>query len=153
MTSPTKVYCDTNTNIFIAAMEMQGGLSDQAWQVLDAVDEGRLVAVTSELSRAEVLVKPLAARDRKLADSYEGLIASRSCFEVLAVERAVLVRAASLRADRPGLKLPDAIHVATALSGECRFFPTTDKRLAVPPPLTALDLGPHLLQKIVRGAP
>jgi predicted nucleic acid-binding protein len=58
---------------------------------------------------------------------------------VLPVTRDVLMKAAQLRAANPSLKLPDAIHAATALQHGCTTFVTNDSRF------TALAELPVLL--------
>jgi hypothetical protein len=50
------------------------------------------------------------------------------------VSRGILYETVNLRATRATakLKLPDAIHLATAIRGRCRFFVSGDKSIPVP---------------------
>jgi predicted nucleic acid-binding protein len=50
---------------------------------------------------------------------------------VLSVERTILIEAARLQA-RLVLRLPDAIHVATAVAAGCDVVLSNDRRLRVP---------------------
>ena len=55
------------------------------------------------------------------------------------VSRTILIDAARLRANS-GLRLPDAIHVATAVAAGCPIFLSNDRRLKVPDVLQLLAL-------------
>ena len=74
---------------------------------------GHASAVTSELTLAETLVKPLEIDRQDIADLYVDLIQNSDHLIVIPIDRSILVHAAHYRA-RLGIKLPDAIHVATA---------------------------------------
>ncbi|MFG1229222.1 type II toxin-antitoxin system VapC family toxin [Xanthobacter wiegelii] len=138
-----------DTNVFITAMEQAGARSDHAWWVLSSLEEGEFVGVTSELTLSEVLVKPLERGADAVVEAYQGMIAPSVGFDVLPVDRAVLVVAARLRAGRASLKLPDAIHVATAQLGGCGFFVSADERIAVPTGMARLPLSPFTVDDIV----
>lgn len=144
----TRIYLDTN--VFISAYEARGAPSDHAWWLLDAVEAGEFLAVTSELTLAEVLVRPLADGDHELAGQYHDIIKADKELEVAAVARSILIEAAMLRSLTRSLKLPDAIHVATARLNACRFIVSDDKRLSTAPGLPIVQLGPHALD-LIRG--
>lgn len=146
MTVP-RVYLDTN--VFIIAMEQAGARSDHAWWVLSSLEEGEFVGVTSELTLSEVLVKPMERGTDAVVEAYQYMITPSVGFDVLPVDRAVLVTAARLRAGRVSLKLPDAIHVATAQLGGCAFFVSADERIAVPDGMSRLPLSPFTVDDIV----
>jgi uncharacterized protein len=77
----------------------------------------------SSLTEMECLVMPLRKRNQPLLDKFHHWFEE---VEVLTIERAVFRHAAQLRAEFPGLKTPDAIHLATALHYGCDSFgPTT----------------------------
>ncbi len=69
----TRVYLDTN--VFIAAYENTQAHGDHAWRLLTAIESGEFVGVTSELTLAELLVKPIERRDYDLAQHYQEIIA------------------------------------------------------------------------------
>ena len=58
---------------------------------------------------------------------------------VLPVERTILIEAARLQAQLT-LRLPDAIHVATAVAAGCSTLLSNDRRLRVPADLKLLRL-------------
>lgn len=97
-----------------------------------------VVIQVSELAEMECLVMPLRTRNQPLLDKYVKWFANT---EILPIDRHVLRRAAQLRADYPGLKTPDAIHLATALSHGCHEFWTNDTRLAA--------IAPSLVKTVV----
>jgi predicted nucleic acid-binding protein len=141
--SATRVYLDAN--VFIAAYESRGARSDHAWWMLDAIEANEFLAVTSELTLAEVLVRPLQDGDKELAGLYRDIVSSDVGLEVAVVDRNVLIEAAMLRSFSRSLKLPDAIHVATARLRDCPFIVSDDRRLPVAPGLTVVQLGPYAL--------
>jgi predicted nucleic acid-binding protein len=134
-----RVYVDTN--IFIEAFEKDGEDSEVARLVFEWFRSSRGLAVVSELTVAELLVKPIRDNDSDLIEAYTDLIYSPNLYLVCPVERSVLMEAAHQRAFYPATKLPDAIHVATALLQKCRVFLTTDARLPTPAGLTCVGLG------------
>jgi predicted nucleic acid-binding protein len=95
------------------------------------VDDGRIIAVTSELSVAECLVKPFGDRDTERVNRYLEFLDNRPQFSVIGIDRDILTEAARIRAEL-GLKLPNAIHVATASMSACNVFLTNDQRLRTP---------------------
>jgi len=121
------VYLDAN--ILIANFEAPVERQSRVRRLFAAVEQGKAIAVASELCLAECLVGPLRMENRELADAYRALFAERPDFKVKPVTRPVLEAAARLRARRSALRLPDAIHLATALDAGCRVFVTDDRRL------------------------
>lgn len=96
--------------------------------------------VTSELSLLETIVAPLAQGNHKLVWLFESTI-RRTC-ELIPIDQALLRRAAELRAARPSLRVPDAIHVASAQVHALGDFLTNDRRLAAIPGLNVMLLDP-----------
>jgi predicted nucleic acid-binding protein len=146
VTEQPRVYLDAN--VFIAAMENPGAHSDHAWWIIHAVDEGEIAAVTSEITLAEILVKPIELDDATLAAVYEKMIVSNAHFEVRPVQRDILMRAAQLRARRKSIRLPDAIHIATALASSCSFVISDDQRLHSIDGVKAFGVNPFTLDDI-----
>ncbi len=70
--------------------------------------------------------------------AYEEFLTPSPLLTVLPVERDILVDAARMQA-LLSLRLPDAIHVATALAAGCDVVISNDKRLKVP---AGLELQP-----------
>lgn len=146
MTAP-RVYLDAN--VFIAALETAGAHSDHAWWLLRSIEEGTIVGVTSEITLSEILVKPIERDNTGLAEAYERMISPAAHFETVGVSRDVLIEAAHLRAARHSLRLPDAIHVASAQQAACSIFITGDDRIALPPGMRRLSVTPFTLDDIL----
>ena len=149
--SPPLVYFDAN--VFIAAFESTGAHSDHAWWVIRAIEAGEIVARTSELTLAELLVKPLERGMQDLVEAYKAMIATGPNFEVRPVSRDILIEAAAVRAQRASVRLPDAVHIATARSASCGFFVSEDRRLPMPKNITLLPVNPFTLDDIFGAGP
>ena len=120
------VYLDSNALIY--AVENVPIFGDRLRAVFQRIDRGEWQGVTSELALAEVLVKPLRDRSEAIRLQYVQLLDPTGGLTVPPASRAVLTRAAELRAAHGPLKLPDAIHAATALLHGCTTFLTNDAR-------------------------
>lgn len=145
----TSLYLDAN--VFIYAYEREGRQADAAWQVFEAIERGEFEGVTSELTLAEVLVGPLRRKDDDLAGHYHEILMSEGAFNVVGLERSVLIEAAFFRSVAKSLKLPDAIHVATARAQRCQYIVSEDKNLPEAAGLRVVNLGPGTLE-LIRGA-
>lgn len=109
-------------------------------ELFRSIDDGHVFAVTSELTLAEVLIKPLeTGRDDVVAIDGE-LLQSSAHLSVVPIDRAILASAARHRASL-GIKLPDAIHVATAIAIGCDVLLSNDQKLRVPDEIELRALG------------
>ena len=125
------VYLDAN--VFIDAYDGEEALSDSAKSLLAHLRTSPAVAVTSELSLAEVLADPEAKRDLRRKRAYLDLMVWSRFVTLVPVTRDVLYLTAKLRAlHRPKLKLADAIHLATASEHRCRIFVSRDEGIQTP---------------------
>lgn len=131
------VYLDTN--IFIYMVEGYEPERTLIQALADAVDRHELVAVTSELTLAELLVKPLELGRADVVAIYAELVRHSERLTVPPIDRATLIEVARLRATL-GILLPDAIHVATAVLAGCAAFLTNDRRLKLPDSLALVGL-------------
>jgi predicted nucleic acid-binding protein len=134
----TTVYLDTN--LFIYAMEGLPPVASKLATLFHRFDRGELHAVTSELSLAEVLVKPIREHMTAIRDQYERMISPSPSLDVVSVNREILLAAATLRATS-SLKLPDAVHAATSITRGCTTYLTNDHRFATIPDLPVLMLA------------
>jgi len=114
-----------DSNIFIYTLEGYADFGDSLKQLAVDIAEAKLDAVTSEISLAEVLVKPIAERNVQAQKNYTTALRNTDNFTVVTVGRDVLIEAAAIRAFNK-LKLPDAIHFATACLTNCTHFVTND---------------------------
>jgi predicted nucleic acid-binding protein len=128
---PTSSATYLDTNVLIYAFEGRSVFAEAVRGIASAIDEGTRSFLTSELTLAELLVDPLRKGDPARARVYRQYLRTRPHFEVVPVSRAVLVEAARLRG-ATSLKLPDAMHVATALVHGCGAFLTNDARIRAP---------------------
>jgi predicted nucleic acid-binding protein len=133
------LYLDAN--ILIYAVEDVAPFSGRLRPLFQRIDRGELRGASSELSLAEVLVKPLRDGAGHVRSQYEQLLSPAGPLAVHSISRDVLVRAAELRAAHASLKLPDAIHAATALLRGCTTFLTNDARFEPVPNLPVLLLS------------
>lgn len=115
--------------------ENKGGQhSREVWDLL-ALGSGKgWRFVSSELTLAEILVKPISEAkktgDWSLADTYRFHIFDKGSFQrIVPVSRDILDRAANVRSENEAFKLPDAIHLATALQENCTVFISNDTRM------------------------
>lgn len=92
------------------------------------IAEGRSLGITSVITLAEALIHPLRAGDHQLEREYVNLLLRTPNIRIRSVGPDVVRRAAELRA-RYGIRLPDALQVATALRGRCQAFLTNDAHL------------------------
>lgn len=117
------IYLDTN--VFIYLLEMYPQFISVLTDLFSRIDSGQLLAITSELTLAESLVKPIMENNLHLQHIYQSILQTSDFLEVVPVSRQVLLEAAKIRAIN-NIKLPDAIHLATALTNHCQFFITND---------------------------
>lgn len=111
--------------------------------VFNAVKAGSLFISVSAIALTECLVHPLKMNDTVAVRAYEGLFRGRNV-TCLPVSRRIARRAAELRAQY-NLRTPDALHIATALIGNCDAFLTNDRqlrRVTEIPVLILSDLDP-----------
>jgi predicted nucleic acid-binding protein len=117
------VYVDANTLIYrIETIQPYLTTAAPLW---DALRAGTQSVITSELSLLETIVKPLQLGNTSLQELFETILYNTKGFSCLPITRQILEAAAQVRATF-GLKTPDAIHAATALSEGCTLFVTND---------------------------
>jgi predicted nucleic acid-binding protein len=113
MTVFSRIYLDTNILITAAEDRSQTGVALREIFLAPA-REGVPFFLTSELAIAEVLVRPFRDRNADLAMQYLKTILADLWLGTRPITPDILEVAALLRSTRIGLKLPDAIHIATA---------------------------------------
>ena len=114
-----------DTSVWIYHFEGSTAYGRAADGVLDAVAQGRIGAVASELVLLELLVAPLKKGAQDTADEIELALLHFPNLQLAPVTRAVLVHAAEIRA-RYGLRTPDAIMLATAVESGATLAVTND---------------------------
>ena len=118
-----KVYLDAN--IFIYSIEVIEPWANELNDVFVGLRSKEFSAVTSNLSLSECLVLPFKENRQDLIQVYRQTFLPRPYLDISSIDNAVLIFAANIRA-QTGLKLPDAIHAATALTHQCTAMLTND---------------------------
>ena len=122
----SRVYLDANVFIYVAEVP---GAYPQLTALFARFAAADLTAVTSTLTLAEVLVGPVRSGDVIRRAGYEKQITTGPVLTVVDLGRDVLIHAATVRALMPRIKLPDAIHVATAELAGCDLMLTNDAKI------------------------
>lgn len=133
-----RLYLDTN--IFVYWLEGYAVFAAVLTDLFARLKRGELHSVTSELTLAECLVKPMIDGNRTRQGEYHAAISRSPELSVVPVSRAVLIEAAAIRAETRA-PLADAIHLATARLSDCTAFVTNDERLRGPADITIVTLG------------
>ena len=94
-------------------------------RILESWERGVPRGVTSVISLAEVLVKPLRDGNEAAAAEYLRLLTSFPNLQLIELDRQIAEAAARLRATH-GLPLPDMIQAATAIGRGATGFVTND---------------------------
>lgn len=139
MTEPSarRIYLDAN--VFIYGAEARAELAEPIQNLFRVFNARRGIAVTSELTLAEVL--PRAADFQKRY--YLNLIAWSGIIELHPISRNILIETASYRRAAGMPKLADAIHVVTAVTTDCASVLSADFRMKVPDGMSLIDATPQ----------
>lgn len=122
-----RVYFDTNMFIyFLAGNEKYLPACSPFFQ---AVENGEITGISGDLAVAELLVKPLRDNDIFGAEKVRTFFNTHGFFTALAHGRETLEFAAHIRATQ-NLSMIDAIHLATAIHGDCSHMITNDEKVA-----------------------
>ncbi len=135
----SRIYLDAN--VWIYALEGYAVFVAPLAALFARIDAGELIAITSELTLAEVLVKPFVDDNVALQQLYTETLQNRRSVRIIPVTRDILIAAARLRAQHPALKMPDALHVATAIENGTDAFVSNDARFAMVPGLKLIKIS------------
>lgn len=116
-----------DTAPFIYFVEDVAPYADLVEPIFRLLESGRPIAVTSTITLAEVLTKPLSDKNLQLVDEIKFILRSFSALSMIPVDEAIAEAAALIRA-RYTLRLPDALQVASAIQGGATLFITNDGR-------------------------
>lgn len=115
-----------DTSVWIYHFEGSAAYGQAADSVLEAIAQGHIEAVASELVLLELLVAPLKKGAQDVADEIELALLHFPHLQLAPATRTVLTGAAEFRA-RYGLRTPDAIMLATAVECGATLAVTNDK--------------------------
>jgi len=114
-----RTYLDTN--VFIYALEGFAPFVEHLSILFAAIEQGEVSCVTSQLTPAELLVRLFRDGDSAKETACRQAIQNRRGLAVIPVSLEVLIEAARRRAAE-NLRIPDAIHLATAIAGGAVCF-------------------------------
>ncbi len=95
--------------------------------IVSALRQGHSLAIAAT-TLAEILVRPYSVGDQAVSRCLNAI--DRLPIAVIDLDRAISMKAAELRATIPGMRLPDATIVATAVVSSASALLTTDAKLA-----------------------
>lgn len=117
------VLIDTNPIIYV----LEGNpLAARFGHLFASVEAGRIRALVTPITIAEVVTGPLKAGKEALAERYRHALTAGSGFRLREIDADVAVLAARFRL-RYKLKLPDALQLAVAVSEGCHALVTHDR--------------------------
>lgn len=120
-----QVYLDSH--ILIYCLDGDPTYVPAVTRILTQVSAGEFGALTGDLSVTEILVHPLARGDESTVARIKAFLAT-GLVDIRPHTREAFEQAAHVRATRR-TSLPDALHVATALSTGCTMLVTNDARM------------------------
>lgn|SRR5487761_1427088 len=116
-----------DSNVFIAALSPKEKHSPNAQQLIHDVAGGKQHAIASSIAYGEVYSVRVPNQPLDL----EGFFSHIDHLEIIPADDSVCLKAGELRLEYGSkLKLPDAIHLATALCANADLFITDDEKLA-----------------------
>ena len=122
----SRVLLDTVALIYF--LEENERYSKSAEKIFSRIESGQLQGVIASLVFAELLVPLYRSGDPQAATGLSNRLRNFRNLEVIPLTTEISMGAARLRADY-GLRTPDAIHAATAISTQSTGILTNDKRL------------------------
>ncbi len=130
------VLVDTNPIIYL----LEGNPLALPFEPLfAAIDAGRIQALVTPVTLAEVVAGPLKAGKEMLAERYRQALCSGPGWSLREIDADIAMLAARLRL-RHRLRLPDAIQVAIAIQAGCHALVTHDRDFAGVTDLLVLGL-------------
>ena len=114
-----------DTGVWIYHFEGHAEFAAPAGRVVEGLESGAFTGIASELTLLELTVRPLQLGRQDIADEYELLLGHFPNFELEPITRAILLKAAALRA-RVRLRTPDAIQLATGLTAGATLVVTNE---------------------------
>jgi predicted nucleic acid-binding protein len=136
-----KIFLDTAPIIYF--IEKNSRYHDVVKPVIALIDARHAQGITSTITLLEVLVHPLRDGNKKLADKYKAILLSSPGLLTHEISHGISERAALLRA-KYGLRTPDAIQLATAVTYTADFFITNDSALKKVNEIKVIVLDDHL---------
>lgn len=118
-----RLYLDSN--IFIYFIEGNNDLQEKVVRILEHSERNGIQLVTSEITVAECLYGTYRADRIDLSEKYQMIFEESDLIQLIAPTLSVSKMAARVGAQNR-LKLIDAIHIASAVNGNCDALVTND---------------------------
>ncbi len=117
------VLIDTNPIIYL----LEGNPLGKAFEpIFAAIDAGRIQAVVTPITLAEIVSGPLKVGKDALAERYRRHLTANPGWSMRSIDADIAMLAARLRL-RHRLKLPDALQLAAAIQEGCHALVTHDR--------------------------
>jgi len=117
-----------DTMVFIYQFEAHPEYGEVTNDVFDKIERGRIKAVTSTITVAEILTKPMKDGNEEAVRDYKYVLQNLPNLEIVPITFEIAEQAASLRA-KYNLRVPDAIQLAVCITNDAQAFVTNDARL------------------------
>lgn len=151
MTDGVLVYLDTNA--FRDLVEGEPAISEPMQILFHALQRQPGRGITSELTLAEILAPSRSGRKRPphLVRAYMNMLVWGRFLSLQPVSRTVLMETVRLRATSVTgrLKLPDAIHLATAILSGCQLFVSRDRGIPMPEAMRRVEIDDTAVRDVV----
>jgi predicted nucleic acid-binding protein len=122
----TKVFLDTSPVVYY--VEAVPAFAEVAKGIFALIGKGQMQGVVSPVTLAECVTLPVQLGQLELRQRFTDLLTATEGILFVNIDAAIAQQAAELRI-RYGLKLPDALQVATAIAAGCEAFLTNDVAL------------------------
>lgn len=117
-----------DTNIILNAKNSTELHSAYSSQLLDMIEDGLIRGIISTVSIAELCTGYYSQGDVKGKEEFLAHLISNKSLEIIDLSTKIADTAAMIRSET-GLRLPDAIIIATGLIKDAQYFVTNDKEL------------------------
>lgn len=121
-----RVYFDTN--IFIYIFEGSPEYQSSVKTILELAESEDIEIFTNEITLGELLVFPFKNKLEGIARTYIEALNNPDFVTLTPTTQDIHIKAAKMRAQY-GMKYPDAVHVASALSSGCDVFLSNDRKI------------------------
>lgn len=139
------IFIDTAPVIYYIEAHPQFG--PLAREVVNAFRLGKLDALSSVITIAEVLPKPIEAGDEKLARKFVEFLKYGKNFTLIEISASIAEKAGRLRGQYSGLRCIDAIQISVAIDVGADAFLTNDKKLKQIKEIKVLVLEDYLQER------
>ena len=133
-----RTYIDSN--IFIYFVESAAPRYEAAQRLFEMLRESHSTVYTSDIAVAECLCRPYRDGNSRLAGIYLELFETGGDVLRVPLDYELVKRAAGI-GGKLGIKLIDALHVASAMAAGCEIFVTNGKTISAPKEIEIVQLS------------